>query len=187
MEYFVLVPKTKSPRAVIVKFLSSVDKEQALRRGKDIYFDTGIRLEDDYPMEIEQNRIELKPFLHTAQRIRTANGYHKYKASLNMDKLNINGRLYTVNNLNKLPHELKPENMSTPSKKGITAFFTKNSPLSNHHLASQEVRGVKYSSNEQFYMHQKAVTFADNATASQIMKENTPNPLRPAPGSSGRL
>ena len=170
--------KSRSPRAILVKFLRTEDKENALLRGKEIYFDHGISLEDDYPIEIEERRTELKPILQAAIRIRTPKGAYKYRASLSMDKLNINGRIYTVNTIDKLPHELKPAIISTPSRNGITGFFTQRSPLSNHHKAQQKVRGKIYSSNEQFYMEQKAITFADQATASKIMKEDDPKIIK---------
>ena len=73
-----------------------------------------------------------------------------------------------------MPSELQPKNVSTPQKNGITAFFSKNSPLSNHHMANQRVEGTDYSSNEQYYMQQKALCFADPTTARNVMKERDP-------------
>ena len=111
--------------------------------------------------ETEATRKELKPILQAAVRSKTNHGGKKYKTSLNVDNLTVDGRRYTVHDIHKLPTELKQVTLSTPTRYGITCFFMKNSPLSNHFKIPQTVRGIKYNSNEQFYMHQKALTFGD--------------------------
>lgn len=139
-----------------------------------MFKDYGVRLDDDYPIEIEDNRRDLKPVMHAAKNMKDEAGKHKYSAKLNADRLIINGKPYTVNNTQRLPNELKPENLSTLQKDGITAFFTKHSPLSNHHKADQKIENTKYSSNEQFYMQQKAYVFGDPTTAQRVMREKDP-------------
>lgn len=164
-----------TPRCTMVHFFHAEDKELVKSRGKQIYFDYNVRLEDDFPPEIEANRKELKPVLRAAAKYRNEKGERKYNAYLNVDKLHVNGRTYTVENTQNLPQELKLENISTPRNENITAFFTKNSPLSNHFAADQKIQGMEYSSNEQYYMHQKALTFGDIATAEDVL--NVQNPI----------
>ena len=142
-------------RCTLVHFLHMDDKIVTLSRGRHMFKDYGVRLDDDYPIEIEDNRRDLKPVMHAAKNMKDEAGKHKYSAKLNADRLIINGKPYTVNNTQRLPNELKPENLSTLQKDCITAFFTKHSPLSNHHKADQKIENTKYSSNEQFYMQQK--------------------------------
>ena len=116
-----------------------------------MYFDYGVRLENDFPLEINDNRKELKPILQAAMKIRTKAGGRKYSAYLKTDKLHINGRQYTVKNTDTLPEELKLENISTPLMNGITALFTKHSPLSNHFQSDQKIEGLDYTSNTILY------------------------------------
>lgn len=157
-----------APRPILVNFLYAEDKEMALSVGRPIFFDHGISMESDFPEEIDKKRRELRPILQTASKIKTVEGRKKYRASLNADQLIVNGRRYTTENTNKLPEELKPENISTITKDGKTGFFTFQSPLSNHYTATQKVRGIEYNSNEQFYMHQKTLTFGDRERANLI-------------------
>ena len=164
----------KSMRCTLVQFLHPDDKELTVTRGRQMYSDYGVRLEDDFPPEIEDRRKDLRPVLQAANRCKDDRGERKYKAFLNADKLTINGKHYTTNNVEKLPEELKLKNVSTPQKDGITAFFSKNSPLSNHHPAMQKVEGIVYSSNEQYYMQQKSLCFGDTSTATRVMNEQDP-------------
>lgn len=166
--------RMKTVRGTLVKFFHSEDKNLVLSRGKQMFIDYKVRLENDFPPEIEERRKALKPVLIAAAKHKNEAGEKKYNAYLSTDRLIINGRQYTVENTQTLPTELKLENISTINKDGITAFFTKNSPLSNHHPSIQQVDGIEYTSNEQYYMHQKAQTFADTTTAEDVLNEEDP-------------
>lgn len=166
--------RPKTTRCTLVQFLHSEDKELTQSRGKQMYLDYGVRLEDDYPPEIEDSRKDLKLIVREAAKHRNEVGERKYNAYLSTDKLILNGRQFTVETTHNLPEELKLENIATPHKNGITAFFTKNSPLSNHYPSTQKIEGLTYTSNEQYYMHQKALTFGDSTTAEEILKEHNP-------------
>lgn len=138
-----------------------------------IYRETGIRLEEDFPEDIEKNRKLLKPILKAASSMHV-NGKQKYQASLRLDKLRVNGRTYTKDNMNTLPADIHPTIVATPTKNNITAFFGGQSPFSNHYLAEQKVDNVVYNTNEQYYMYQKAKRFNDHETAAKILKEKDP-------------
>ena len=75
---------------------------------------------------------------------------------LKMDQLFVVGKLYRVDNLVSLPVDLKPEHLFTTTQHGITAFFTKNSPLSNHYSCKMQVNGEVYCCMEQYLMSSKA-------------------------------
>ena len=87
-----------------------------------------------------------------------------------MDKLLLNGKLYSANDLDKLPEHLKPSVLSTISRGNTVAFFTQHSPLSNHYKCAFQQGGLQFSSSEQFYMFKKAKYFHDEATANAILK-----------------
>ena len=163
-----------TPRCTLVHFIHAEDKELVMSRGRHMFNDYRVRLENDYPPEIDENIKELRPLLQAAHRSKNEAGERCYKAKLIADRLTVNGKQYTVETVSKLPVDLRPENVSTPQKEGITSFFTKHSPLSNHHHATQKIDGETYNCNEQYYMQQKALTFADQATATQVMQETDP-------------
>lgn len=161
-------------RPVVVSFQHQEDRDLVLARSNIIYSRWKIKAEEDYPHDVEMERKELRPIMLAANRILDANGNHKYRSSLNSNKLLVNNKTYTTQSVEQLPYELNPKIVATPSKQGITAFFTKASPLSNHHPSEMTIRKKKYTSNEQFYMEQKALTFGDLETAKQIMASNDP-------------
>ena len=69
-----------------------------------MYSDYGVRLEDDFPPEIEDRKKDLRPVLQAANRCKDDRGELKYKAFLNADKLTINGKHYTTNNVIEVTH-----------------------------------------------------------------------------------
>lgn len=160
-------------RAMMVTFSYIEDRDFILAKQHHIYSACKIRVEEDFPKEITSNRKELKPILIAANKM-TTEGKTKYKAALVGDNLRINNKRYTVNNMKELPHELRPAQIATQTHNGMTAFFTKDSPLSNHHLAPQTIGRTTYNCNEQYLMQQKAILFGDLETAKQIMKEREP-------------
>mmetsp|Transcript_50276 Transcript_50276/g.92916 ORF Transcript_50276/g.92916 Transcript_50276/m.92916 type:complete len:252 (-) Transcript_50276:181-936(-) len=53
-----------------------------------------------------------------------------------------------------------------------------NGYLSNWYLCNFKVDGVQYTSSEQFYMHQKALTFGDFGTAAAILADTNPKRIK---------
>ena len=64
--------------------------------------------------------------------------------------------------------------MASPSKKGITAFFTGASPLSNHYKSPFQVGKETYNCVEQFLMFRKALLFKDDETARKVIATSNP-------------
>ena len=166
-------PQKNRNRPIVAKLFHGEEREYVLTRSAHIYRCTGIKTEEDFPIEIEKNRRVLKPILNKAA-YTTVNGRCKYQASLHVDKLNINGKTYSIDTIKELPEDIHPTTVFTPSKNGITAFFGGQSPFSNHHIAPQTVDNQTFNCNEQYYMFKKAKTFNDHKTASQILREKDP-------------
>ena len=82
--------------------------------------------------------------------------------------------MYTTSDLDKLPSELRPSNLSTVTNGNITAFYTSQSKLSNHFPCSFTTGEGTFSSVEQYFMYQKANHFADHAVAKQILESDHP-------------
>ena len=124
-------PKKNGTQPIIVKFHHFKDKLRVLK-AKNRFREIGILVVKDFPVEgLERSRKTFSPILKAA--------YHfsiKYRARLVMDKLLLNGRMYSTDNIGDLPGELQPASTSTITRNHITAFFTFKSPLSNHYLSN---------------------------------------------------
>ena len=142
--------KTRNTQPIIVRFHQFKVKQRVLK-AKPKFREIGIIVVEDFPSEILERRNSLKPILNAA-----FNSNGQYKARLFVDKLLLNGRLYTTSEIPTLPSELQPQYTSTVSKNNITGFFSENSPLSNHHKSDFSIDGHTFSSNEQYFMYSKA-------------------------------
>ncbi len=157
----------KKPRPMIFKVHHFTDRERiwgARRKLKD----TSLWLREDFPIEIVKRRQILDP-------VRKAAVSQGKRAFLTYDKLILDGTSYTVDSTHALPQNLKPEEVATKRGKGITAFFSRSSPLSNFSPCSfTDKDGKKFSSTEQYYQHAKATYNDDQTTANLIMKTDDP-------------
>ena len=161
-------PKTDNSQAIIVKFSHFKDKTTVLR-AKQKFNEIGIWVVEDFPPEILERRKVFSPVLKAAF---SSGG--KYKARLVVDRLLLNGRFYRSDELTSLPMDLQPKDISTETKESITAFFTSRSPLSNHHPSEITINNQKFSTVEQFFMHQKAMFFKDTTSAVKILSTSSP-------------
>ena len=91
-----------------------------------------------------------------------------------MDKLYIDGKLYTVDNLESLPTNLQPQNRCHKQSENVFVFFSKHSIFSNFHPLPSKVQGETFHCNEQFFQRSKALFFGDEVTAEKIMSETDP-------------
>jgi ribA/ribD-fused uncharacterized protein len=126
---------------------------------------------EDFPEIIIQKRRILEPIARAANN--PANN-ENLVAKVVVDKILINKKLYSVDNLNTDSKSIQPCNVFTPKRGNLTAFFTSNSPLSNHYPCKINIHGKEYSCSEQFYLESKALKFGDLETAAKIMKEGNP-------------
>ena len=161
-------------RSILITFLLTEDKEFVLAKGNVVFKKFKVWVDEDLPQQIENNIKELRPIMQSANHILDSRGTRKYRATLQGDILTVNNHKYTVETMNQLPHDITPELVATPTKGNVTAFFTKRSPLSNHHPSEMKIDNRKYCCNEQYYMERKALTFADTETAKAIMATQDP-------------
>ena len=163
-------------RPILASFFHLKDKFLMQEQSAKIANKYEISFSDDYPQPVEIARKQLLPIFHVARKLHSStDGVPKPK--LKGDRLLIKGKPYTVTNLSKLPDHLKPEYIYTPSKNGITAFFTKHSPLSNHFSSRNgqfKVNGQEFNCMEQFFMSAKALEFGDTESYLNIMNEKDP-------------
>jgi hypothetical protein len=166
-------------RPIIVKFLHFKDREhiwQFFGQSLGSYSRNKIRVFEDFPEEVEEERRILVPIAEAALRYRDPLTHKHLKVQLNINKLYINHQMYTCSTLHQLPEDLKPASIFTPFHQDKVAFFSKNSPLSNHFPAPFTFEGDDYVGAEQFIMAQKAKLCNDREVLQQIMAE--PNPVK---------
>ena len=160
------------PRVIIAKFCYFKDREIAWSKRKKLS-DTIYRLAEDYPIEILQQRQQLYPIFAAAKNCKTVK-----RADLKLNKLHIDGKVYTCDNLHNLPVHLRPENIATKNCKDVVLFCSKHSLLSNFNSDNPlQINMATYSSTEQYYQLSKAQFFNDDKTAAKIRSETDPHKL----------
>lgn len=159
----------KRNRDIIVKWHSYVTRQQVWDRRSKLrkQVNNTVYVSEDYPQEITSRRQRLRPIMQAA--IRSGS-----RATISVDRLLIDGALYTVDTLYKLPDHLKPETLSVQKEGNYTFFFGRDCPLSNFYSSPFFYNGYHYNCGEQYLQHQKAKAFGDEVTAGKIMTTENP-------------
>ena len=160
------IPGKTKPQPLIVQFNYSVDRDKVWQARKNLS-GSNISLREDFPEEIVARRNALYPIMMKARDL-------KHKAFLRADKLVIDDRTYTIENLHTLPKELDPANITTKRVGDVVAFYSAHSPLSNFHHSPFTLDGKTYPHTEQFLQHQKAIFANDLEKAKQICVTSSP-------------
>lgn len=90
--------KTQNPRPIMIKLTSVMDKEMVIHKSREIPYKNRPRLTEDFPPELRDTRKKLIPFLIKAKN----NGK---KASLTRDKLRIESKMYSLEDLENDAHK----------------------------------------------------------------------------------
>ena len=131
----------------------------------------GIFVDEDFPEEVATGRQQLSPVYWAIYNHTEDGHYHPYRQKVRRiaDQLIFNGQIYNTETVYRLPSQFHPKIVASPSKKGITAFFTGASPLLNHYRSPFQVSKETYNCVEQFLMFKKALLFKDNETARKVI------------------
>ena len=165
-------------RPVIARFAHFKDKLLAYKaagqlRSKQIY------LSDDYPGKMADNRQKLSPVYNALRNMKTTMESSDVKTlARKQDTILLNGRSYDIDTLEHLPDALSLKSIFTPSKSGITAFFSKHSPLSNFYDCQFEVNGMTFDNMERFLSIRKAKLFKDIKAVEDIKKQTDPAAIK---------
>ena len=98
----------------------------------------------------------------------------KEKAHLRHNRIVINDRSYTVENLAELPNDLKAV-VGCDENDNIVYFYGSQCPLSNFYQAKFTVGGNVFSCVEQPYFYHKAVHYCDKSKSPQLLAESRPH------------
>jgi ribA/ribD-fused uncharacterized protein len=159
----------KQSRHIIAKFSSYKDRELVWSRRFNISETQNIWIMQDFPEEIKTRRQTLMPALKAALRSPIVN-----KASLQVDKLIVDSKVYTVESMNQLPAFLQPDKTSIIETDKTVVFFTKHAIFSNLNPLPVRLDGRLFSCNEQYFQYMKALHFNDQQVANRILEEKDP-------------
>ena len=166
-----LEPKqVKKPRSILIKFAQSPDRD-TVWRVKSKLKGSNIVMSEDLPGSVLEKRKIMYPYFTAARRHPEVK-----RCQLKQDCLIIDGKSYNPDNLQALAHNLTNTKLSEKKINGIgTAFFRKESYLSNFYPCSFIEKNQSFLSVEMYYHYKKAMYFKDEGTANEILKAKTPN------------
>ena len=164
----------KRPRLVIIRFHYFPDRDRIWKSSWSLN-DRSYHVREDFPDSVRENRATLLPCLRAAKRDPSVD-----ICSLIGDTLWIDGKKFTVSNMDDMPEKLKwtYKGQRYFSKCDSTFFFGHKSFLSNHHNSPFEEQGKTYICSEQYYLEQKSLYFKDEVTASAIMRSDNPGKMK---------
>ncbi len=165
--------KEGKTRQTIVKFDKFKDREKVWSKRSKA--PRGKALKENFSKETEKERSILFPIMKAARNL-------KYFAKLEGNKLivsneNTGGDVnmsVTVDTLGKLPEELNPEKLFTPSDENSVLFYSKFSPHSNFYPCKFREDNTIFNSVEQYFVHHNAVSANDRVLANKVLNITDP-------------
>jgi hypothetical protein len=159
------------PRSIAVKFAWQRERDELWRK-RFAFQKTEFFVNEQFPREIARRRRELYPILKL---IKSIDKYAKI-STIAGDRLIVDGVGYTSETLHNLPGDIDISRLYTQSANGVTYFFRKRSPLSNHHPANFHIGEHNYNCSEQYYFARMATLCGDGNALATIM--NTDDPVQ---------
>lgn len=155
-----LQPDQSTPRPLVVSFQNICDKWAVWNRRGSIKKDWNypIWLQEDLPKNLREDNRVLNRIAKTARQ--KPDLYREVK--IQDFKLTINDKTFGCDGVHLLPDELKPKAVYTPRTDHACVFFTRHSPLSNHHLSTFQVDGQSFVCVEQFLALRRAQLAGDD-------------------------
>lgn len=89
-------------------------------------------------------------------------------------KIKFKGSWYGINDIESLPSELHPKMVYSPRSTEALVFFTKHSPLSNHHPSPFYINGMSFTCVEQYLALAKASLAKNETLAKRAMDSKEP-------------
>ena len=161
--HFIGPKREEQSRPVIVKVWQWKLKDKILKAKQNLR-KISVIVQEDFPREIVERRKLLLPIFYKSRQL-----HPELNPRFTIDRLILGGKIYTIDNIHTISVPLlSPENVFTPCHNGVQAFYSKYSPLSNHHPAEFDAEGKHFTSSEQYFMYKKAIHFKDQETAQVI-------------------
>ena len=160
-------------RSTIVKFDQYKQREHVYQKGKNLPANGGHRIKENFSRESDKQRGLLFPIMKLA---REKGYYSKLEGNrlIVRDRVSVNVTC-TVDTLDKLPQDLSPEKLFTPTKDGVTLFYTLFSPHSNFYQCDfTDDDGIQYNCVEQFLVYKNFLSVGNNSMARKVLGVSDP-------------
>lgn len=162
----------KYARPIIIKFNNIVHRNIVWKNRIDITredCDKKIRIQADLPKALRTGVQNLYKVAKAASKIK------EYESAMVRDyQLELNGEVYQITELEKLPKQLRPSTLSAPTSDTTMVFFSQNSLLSNHYPSSFNIDGHVFRSIEQYLALQRAVLAENKPLIKRARKAHDP-------------
>ena len=155
-------------RPIVVHFVYHEDCEYLLANRN--YLPNGVFIERQYSEETENKRRILRPIYKAAKNHPSYRG----RCTMEGEFLKLHGRMYSVNDIGKLPEELNSFKCTSKETQDALGFFGELNPLSNFYNCEFQHQNLTFHSSEQLIQFNKAKHFNDHITMAQIMSTSTP-------------
>jgi ribA/ribD-fused uncharacterized protein len=158
------------PRNVVAKLVSKSEVDVVLKAAKKLKGrQEPIYINPQFPSDIAKKRRILQPVLYRARE-------QQLKATMNLDKLNIEGVQYSVENVFDVPFNIS--SLHTKENANSVVFHGRFSPFSNFHPSNFYVDGEKFYCVEQYYQLQKARAAKSDRSAIEILMTKDPAKMK---------
>ena len=162
------------PRNVIVRFSSHLGKVSVMKSARNLKGrEHPIYINDQFPKEINSQRATLRPIMKLGKQLGK-------KCSLVQEKLLVDGKSFTVDNLADIPFDIS--GLATKLTEEDVLFSGRVSPYSNFFTRDDlfTLNGTSYCSSEQYYQHQKAIHSNNYVIAAEILDTSDPVTIKHA-------
>ena len=164
-----------TPRPIIVAFHWFGDRNAVWERKPLIKrINRNVYVTEDFPEEIQTRRRILYPAFKKARSLPKYRG----SVSLQKDKLIVNKKSFTVENMHHMPDDINPWHLAHQEDKDALAFFGIQSPFSNFHPAPFRIDGIEFSCTEQHLFFHKAAIAGDLKASNEIMATKDPYKMK---------
>ena len=123
-------------------------------------------LEEDFPPRIREARKTLLPAFLTARK-----SHDVKNCKLSLDKLWVDGKVYTMSNVHELPIALRPTESAVRETEEVVIFASNKAIFSNLYGCKIDLDGQSFNSAEQYIQLSKAKLFNDKGSEGKIMSE----------------
>ena len=158
--------RNDNPRDIIVRFHFFGDRSEVWKNRTKLK-GINIIIKEDFPQVVKDRRSQLLPIAAAAR-------LQGKKASVVADKLIVDGKMFGVSTLHKLPNELDTKKLTTKSTETGTIFYGKLSPLSNFFPCKIKIDDQAFNCVEQYYQYTKAINMNNHLIAKQILACSNP-------------
>lgn len=158
-------------RPILVKFQDIKDRWAVWKKRGELKQDHGnpVWLQEDLPRQLRMDNRKLQRI------VRVAKDYPDLGEVKTRDfGITVQGKMYQMDELHLLPSSITPQAAYTPKSDKVIIFFTKNSPLSNHHASPFSLEGQRFVCVEQYLAVHRAFLAKDKALTRRAMEQSDP-------------